>query len=886
MRIRYLLFAALAALYMVSCTKEMYPEEGSGEKMIITALSDATKTSLDGTTVIWSVGDKIVMNGIESNELDAGSIIEGKKARFVFESVIEPDFFAVYPASAYINNSFSNGRATISIPSYQTREGDGFDSRVAIMLAHSNEKVLQFSHSVSYIKLTFNKPVTSIEIAAVGAEMLSGEFETTFNNNLTPVAGKVTGSVCISSDTPVAGPWVIGVPAGEYSGLVISVTDADGNLMVKNTKAIKTVAGTIYNLTSTNPVGFIGNREMYFVKTNGSGDGSSWDNAASFASMVTLINSTDVNGYNVYMAGGTYNSLNGFDSEITLTHSSATKFSIHGGYPADATGTSLGGRDIQNHPTVLDAEGSKRIFVLNGAGIDITLNGLKLINSNHASNFDGTTVVIAKATSALFEDCILEGNSYKVIRTTKPSAWKRCSFLNNHGASVGVADISSETTFENCVFEGNTGSRTGVFQVGAATLISKGNIYRNNVQGVWDGNTCTSTDFGGGAIYLNSGTASVVSEGDEFHENRGGVGGAIAIGFETAGKASTASLTITNAHFKNNRAGRCAGTTGVGGGAIYLNGGTTVITDSQIRENYVTWSNDTYAGGAGILATGSSDLQVSACTFTNNRSASCASAIFCYNGGTGTPVKLRDCIFDGQGQQNAKSRGGALRTSGDNSRIYADRCVFKSHVVRSGYGSVAMTSGGGMAFNNCTFYNNRITDDTGGLYSTIYANSTKLLVIVNCSFWDDPVRNDNPTKTNAVLYYGKDSNPAMLINNLIVNKRASAETDYAIAGVNLTNLTSANNVVSSLGTNFTSKGGFWSGAYNLDFGLGWDSASNMITADGNFGGYVLPASVDYSSVSTTAAAFYNWVGAEGFTVDGRNIVRSGAVVYPGAYQAN
>lgn len=888
-KIYALLLSAAALPAAVSCDKEMLPaDELLGRETILTATVDETesRTSLDGITVRWTAGDKINVNAVNSTALASGNITNnGKKAAFSINGEVSAPYHAIYPAAAYVADSYADGKATLKIPSYQTRSGNGFDGNAAIMLAKGDAATLPFSHAVSYLKMTFNTPVTSVEVSALGSEILSGQFETDFENALVPVKGQVSGSVSISASSPVAGPWIVAVPAQEYSGFVITAMKSDGKvMMVKAQKEIQAQPGVIYNLTGSSSAAFSANRNSYFVKPGGSGDGTSWDKAASFASLITKIKSVNANGWNFYLAGGTYNSSNGFSAEISMTQASATRFAIFGGYPADATGTSLGGRDVQGNPTVIDAEKARRILVLNGAGIDITLNGLTLKNaSSSASGTNGTAIVIANVTSALFEDCTLEDNDGRALRLTKPSVWRRCSFIRNCGSTAGVADVTNETTFENCYFEGNTGTNAGALTLGSYTLNLSGNVFKGNIQGDWNENTCTSTSYGGGAVYCSGANAVINSENDSFLENKGGVGGAVSVGHENTAKAS-ASLHFTGTLFRKNRAGRAPDSPqyGIGGGALYLNGGTTTLEACTIRENYETSGNTTYAGGAGIMVTGSTALIANHCEFINNRAASSASAIYCFNGTTAAPVKLRDCIFDGKSSQNAGSRGGALRTYGDNSRIYADRCVFKSHIVKSGYGAVAMTSSGGMAFNNCTFYNNK-TVNASHDYTTIYVNSTKLMVITNCSFWDNPVGDESPSKFNALINFGASPSPTILINNLIVNKRASSAEDYAITGNKPSNTTSSANVVSALGANWTSDAGMWSQPYNTDFGLSWSSSLNLITNDGELAGYSRPASVDYSPVLSKAKAFYEWVTESGFTVDARGYARTGSI-YPGSYQ--
>lgn len=882
----FLLFALVSLLVCISCTKESLPgDENANGASRLTATVAETRTALNGSKITWKVGDQIVVNGVTSNAITSGDIKNGaRSADFTFPAVINPTFYAVYPASAYVADSYADGKAAIVIPSYQTMGSQGFDPSTAIMVATGASTNLHFSHAVAYLKISFDTAVSTVEISALGAEMISGSFETAFDGKLTPVTGQAAGSVVISAASAMTGPWVVAVPAQTYKGLVISAVKADGSVMMrKNTATLDAIGGTLYDLGTA---GFTANRTSYFVSPTGSGNGTSWDDAASISKLLARIKSKNANNYNFYMKEGTYGSSQGFTAECAMSMSSAnpTKFAIYGGYPSGASGHSLTGRDVLNHPTVIDAEKARRILVINGAGIDITLNGLTFKNSKDDSNTNGNAIVAQSAASVVIEDCTFEDNENNPIRMSVSSSWKRCRFINNGTYTAGVGTVNAATSFENCFFQGNTGSDAGVFKLGKTTLTLRGNVFKGNTQGTWDGNSCTTESFGGGAVYLLDTESVLDSEDDTFLENRGGVGGAISAGSESQAKAS-AVVTIKNGYFKNNRAGRdpTSATGPIGGGAVYLNGGTATLTDCYFGENYVTNNNASWSGGGGILAQGSAYVLVTGSTFYKNRVAGSASAIYCINCESDKPVRLRDCIFDGASTQNAGSRGGALRTYGDNSRIYANRCVFKSHVVKAGYGSVAMVTGGGMAFCNCTFFNNKVTEDA--IASTIYVNSTGPLILANCTFWDNNVGNASQTKGNAQVYFGKSSNPTILINNLIVNRRASAATDYALSGTKPTNLTSTDNVVSALDANWTGTTGMYSCAYNTNFGLSWSASQNLVVSNGNLGGYTRPASVSYSPIQTYGSRFYSWVTLAGFNKDGKGVTRTGTI-YPGAYQGN
>lgn len=169
---------AVVTLAFVSCQKELEQLEdpaAAGENtelagepvFFLTASVEEQKTTLDGVTVNWSVGDQIVVNGVTSLPLTAESI-NGKAATFAFEAVLEAPYRAVYPASAYVADSDDpeNDQATVIIPAEQNVTAGSFDPAAAIMIGEGDANGLTFSHAVAYIKLTFDQDVKSVRVMA------------------------------------------------------------------------------------------------------------------------------------------------------------------------------------------------------------------------------------------------------------------------------------------------------------------------------------------------------------------------------------------------------------------------------------------------------------------------------------------------------------------------------------------------------------------------------------------------------------------------------------------------------------------------------------------------------------------------------------------------
>ena len=145
-----LLFFALALLAF-SCTREINQDAPvvPGAKVTISAGIAETRTALgqpEGSVYpnLWSAGDMIAVNGVTSEPL--GSEAAGaSKASFTLTGVQAP-FRAVYPASAASN--WSDGAATVTIPSRQTWQSGTYDPAAFVMLGSSETESVSFSPAV------------------------------------------------------------------------------------------------------------------------------------------------------------------------------------------------------------------------------------------------------------------------------------------------------------------------------------------------------------------------------------------------------------------------------------------------------------------------------------------------------------------------------------------------------------------------------------------------------------------------------------------------------------------------------------------------------------------------------------------------------------------
>lgn len=263
-RIIILLFAAFAVF---SCAKEPSP----AEKLTLTAsMPEAlTKTSLgpkSGSTypVLWSAGDKIRVNGVDSDVLESGG---GSTASFSFTDGITPPYRILYGAA--------NGRSNaVEIPSVQTFVNGGIADRSAPMYSYSTDASFGMHHlsAIISLPLTGSATIKDISVSSADGTPLAGNYTVDFSSGAINAESGVptvnlrlpSGGVSLSG-----GKTFLFAVASSYQakGVVFEITASDGSVMVVT--ALKGVvslsAGKVYEIPS---VQFAANAEPVTLISN------------------------------------------------------------------------------------------------------------------------------------------------------------------------------------------------------------------------------------------------------------------------------------------------------------------------------------------------------------------------------------------------------------------------------------------------------------------------------------------------------------------------------------------------------------------------------------------------------------------------------------------
>ena len=618
----YFVLAASAALLAASCAKEEKPfeEKAAGKGNLTTisvkatheadeAVTPDSKTTLntgDGS-VAWAAGDRIKMVWNGGSAVSEPTTGTGSSAEFEVE-VGAGTKFAVYPST--VTASYDGSTFSVTVPADQ----DGSFANAAIEVAqHPGGQDLAFKNLGGMLQLEVaSASVKKIRISSNNSTPLAGTAEVTFTNDL-PAIGTITNpGTAVTLNVSGAGTYYAAVlPASLNAGIYVELLgDSDALLGEKLTGNVLNVARRQIRKLGTIAATTISNKK--FFKVGGTGDGSSWDSPLGVAGLSTVL--TGDSDATLFLAQGIYT----LTAEIWPT---AHSYKIYGGYPADATGTSLSGRDfsvetaLSGGDDVVDADGNCRILVLATSGINLVADGITFKNAYKSSSDVGSALILNTLASASFNNCTIKnnvkegtGNGGAVrIATGNPVTFTNCLFENNSCASNGGAiniNSSGTVTFDNCSFINNkatASSKRGgaIFGAGGSYVIRLNKCYfGTNLAGGTgdDANSGNETKNGGGAIWGDSSTGTIFMNACSFYGNKTanyasaigsrGICGINNCAIQLNNNTSTTypcSIQAIGGHFLV--ANTCIRLSGQSGAAIYPYNGTTYLVNNTMVNN-------------------------------------------------------------------------------------------------------------------------------------------------------------------------------------------------------------------------------------------------------------------------------------------------------------
>lgn len=482
--ISVLTIAALGVLAL-SCAKEMDVNQDNTGKSISKVFTatlekddDVTKTEIQSDkSVNWSVGDKIlaVWNGGSkaSEALTEGGA--GNK-QFIVNGMGGDAAFAVYPSS--IVSTYDGTDFKVTVPSAQ----DGTFANAAIEVAPVSGASLSFKNLGGLLKFEItDAAVSKVIFSSNDGTPLAGNATVTFSAGIPTVAAVENGSTTITVNVSGAGTYYVAVlPCQQKAGIYIEFQNSSdaviGETMTGKTLAVARRQIRNLNTLSVTP---ITNKFFVTVAGNGTKDGSSWENAADYAALIAHLTQNSVKNKKIYMAAGTYTST----AAVTISN---TSFSIFGGYPTDATGTSLAGRNITANETVFDGNNAYSIFKTISSSINPVFDGVSFKNAANSTD-NGSALILNKVGTAVFNSCLFDNNENTATGNTAGGivytvvgniTFNHCTFKNNQVTSVGGAIYANGGTIilNGCHFEKNHSGSRGVIRLAT----SSSTVYINN----------------------------------------------------------------------------------------------------------------------------------------------------------------------------------------------------------------------------------------------------------------------------------------------------------------------------------------------------------------------------------------------------------------------
>lgn len=260
----FLLTFAAAAVFTACNTKELVENTPEVGVKVLTAYTDsdiATKTSLNGVSVIWSESDVITafdVDGTGHSSTQTQISENGKVAQFTIgDLTIEDDvMMALYPANASATMD-DDMIITTEIPSEQIAVANSFANGANVAIAEGQGTELKFKNAGAIASFTLvNDNVKSVKLTSINAEPVAGscaimfnkndgvECEATTDSNNESITLVAPGDGCFAANTP----YYFVILPGTYSGFRLEFTSSDNKTAkLKNATEVIAVSNDNYN---------------------------------------------------------------------------------------------------------------------------------------------------------------------------------------------------------------------------------------------------------------------------------------------------------------------------------------------------------------------------------------------------------------------------------------------------------------------------------------------------------------------------------------------------------------------------------------------------------------------------------------------------------------
>ena len=284
------------AVASVSCNKmeeienpaENLPEIEVADGQLLCAIPQ-TKTALDGLNVVWSEEDEIMVFGEENRTAVykfSSFASEDNKTTAIFENVdpsVKGSRSAVYPASAYVEDSYNGTTAQISLGGVDdvTLSSGTPDEVLAKTVVSSlplvstpSEGTLSFANLFGgvmfrpYDYMGSGIQIRKIRISSTDGKALAGVATINLSDGkITAFEGTETELTFTYNATSITSDkgFIAYIPAGTYEGLTITAIDASDRKFPVTTGAVTVNAGVVKKLSQLPLTIYYGKANCYRV---------------------------------------------------------------------------------------------------------------------------------------------------------------------------------------------------------------------------------------------------------------------------------------------------------------------------------------------------------------------------------------------------------------------------------------------------------------------------------------------------------------------------------------------------------------------------------------------------------------------------------------------
>ena len=878
------LLCALCTIAVFSCQKKEadspvdQASQAGYSKITLSAVSDQTKTTLDGNVIKWAENDALKVYCSDDSAQDF-TLVDGVGSSSGTFSGLVPEganaLYAVYPAASY--SSVSGTTVKVTVPSEQN--GVFGAGNIAVAQVDASTKNMPFKNVNAFIGFTVPADITKVIVSSVDGSNLSGTVSVDCSGSSPVADGVESGASSITTTFPSSegGTYYVSIAPGVahakglkfeyYKEAAVSGT----YYLNKNITAAATAAGSVLDMGEVETGG------NYYVTVSGAGNqnGMSWANAMSAEKMwkkLTLAGTdpdTDaakvaaINGATFHLGKGNYEMPSPY--KIEFNESETVSLTFKGDYPAEG-----GARTDYENRANFTGNNSHAAMIIRGK-VNVTFERIGFINGYTENDEDGSGISAAldcyKVGTIALKNCYVKDNTHASngnfgagIRITGSEYFSADSVTFARNTSPGAAALSTRDTrsrLESCAFIDNTATASdagAIYVAGTKGTEIKKSSFENNSSARWGGAICYNRSTNNNLTLWDctfTGCHSVGGKADSSSPNMGG--GAIGTRTGSLGTLEIRGCTFDGCYSSGN------------GGAVMTqcNGELKINTSNETKAKslfqncYASGSN---MGGAVTITNGTMNMTVEQASFVGNHAY--GGGAICQNNNSST-IYLSECSFDA----NYSTRWGCVYYASRAKDFYMYNCSVRGS------------------------YNTDISDSDVNVsrlawfYFEVVAGKAS---IANSSIIGDPRRkeSDGTYTTNfskPLALVCTDSANLKLTNNIIVPE-TNASYIYSIAG------DAGNRAVDIYYNHYgkltwvtgTPEGGSSDCLSSSIGGLAWEDG--CWTWNGNIAGAAptLATRDDiYNRINGFSSAFTDWVY---FNYDQRHIGRGTGSWWPGAYQ--